>query len=115
MSRATSDARIRCDSVLRNFPSEARTATFRRPDRRRAGALDRHHLILQEIAYAAAAMAQAENWRHGIDDLLARLGRAVNVSRVFLFEIDPTPDGKLAHTCRHDWSAPGLQWTASTK
>ncbi|WP_460450061.1 adenylate/guanylate cyclase domain-containing protein [Alsobacter sp. SYSU BS001988] len=63
---------------------------------------------MQEIAFAAAAMAQAENWRHGIDELLARLGRAVNVSRVFLFEIDPTPDGKLAHTCRHDWSAPGL-------
>jgi PAS domain S-box-containing protein len=77
------------------------------------GLLDRHSVILSEIAFAAAAMARSHDWRDGIDELLARLGRAVDVSRVYLFEVEQTADGRLAHTCRHDWAAPGLDRLAN--
>lgn len=77
------------------------------------GLLDRHSVILSEIAFAAAAMARLNDWRDGIDELLARLGRAVDVSRVYLFEVEQTSDGRLAHSCRHDWAAPGLDRLAS--
>jgi hypothetical protein len=64
--------------------------------------------LLAEIAFAATAMARANNWRDGIDALLERLGRAASVSRVYLFEVGRTGSGALTHTCRHDWAAPGL-------
>ncbi|WP_224001049.1 adenylate/guanylate cyclase domain-containing protein [Aureimonas sp. SA4125] len=54
-------------------------------------------------------MAQAVNWRDGIDVLLARLGQAAEVSRVYLFEIGRTETGHLTQGCFHDWAAPGLE------
>jgi PAS domain S-box-containing protein len=70
--------------------------------------------LLGEIAFAATAMAQALNWRDGIDALLERLGRAANVSRVYLFEVGRSAQGVLTHTCRHDWAAPGLERLAGS-
>ena len=68
-----------------------------------------HSVLLEEIALAATAMAQALNWRDGIDSLLARLGRAAEVSRVYLLEIDHSEAGELMQGCFHDWAAPGLE------
>lgn len=68
-----------------------------------------HSVLLEEIALAATAMAQAVNWRDGIDALLARLGQAADVSRVYLFEIGRTETGGLTQGCFHDWAAPGLE------
>ncbi|MET0748668.1 MAG: adenylate/guanylate cyclase domain-containing protein [Rhizobium sp.] len=73
-----------------------------------------HSVLLEEIALAATTMAQATNWRDGIDMLLGRLGRAANVSRVYLFEVGQTPAGILTHSCFHDWAAPGLDRLASS-
>jgi len=73
-----------------------------------------HSIMLEEIALAATTMAQAKNWRGGIDVLLGRLGRAANVSRVYLFEVGQTADGVLTHSCFHDWAAPGLDRLASS-
>jgi PAS domain S-box-containing protein len=72
------------------------------------------NVLLEEIAFAATAMARADNWRDGIDALLERLGRSVNVSRVYLFELGQTDQGTLTHTCRHDWAAPGLDRQAGS-
>jgi PAS domain S-box-containing protein len=68
-----------------------------------------HSVLLEEIALAATTMAQASNWRDGIDQLLERLGRAANVSRVYLFEVGWTKEGVLTHGCFHDWAALGLE------
>jgi PAS domain S-box-containing protein len=68
-----------------------------------------HSVLLEEIALAATAMAQALNWRDGIDGLLARLGRAAEVSRVYLLEIGHSEAGELIQGCFHDWAAPGLE------
>jgi PAS domain S-box-containing protein len=73
-----------------------------------------HNVLLEEIAFAATAMARAHNWRDGIDALLERLGRSANVSRVYLFEVGRTAGGELSHTCNHDWAAPGLDRLAGS-
>lgn len=68
-----------------------------------------HSFLLGEIALAATTMAQTSNWRDGLDELLARLGRASNVSRVYLFEIGKTREGVLTQGCFHDWADEGLE------
>lgn len=73
-----------------------------------------HSVLLAEIALAATTMAQASNWRDGLDELLARLGRSAGVSRVYLFEVGQTKDGVLTHGCFHDWAAPGLDRLAKS-
>ena len=59
-------------------------------------------------------MAQATDWRDGIDNLLERLGRSAAVSRVYLFEVEVTKDKVLTHGCFHDWAAPGLDRLAKS-
>lgn len=72
-----------------------------------------HSVLLEEIAAAAMTMAQVVDWRSGIDILLGRLGRAANVSRVYLFEVTKTEDGLLMQGCFHDWAAQGLDRLAT--
>lgn len=72
-----------------------------------------HGVLLKEIAAAAMMMAHALDWREGIDVLLGRLGRAAQVSRVYLFEIGTTEDGSLTQGCFHDWAATGLDRLAT--
>jgi PAS domain S-box-containing protein len=80
-------------------------------DRKRAEAdLARRSAVLDAIGYAATRIIGATDWRPGMQELLARLGIATDVSRVFLFEIHAAPDGKgLAQSCRFGWTAPGLE------
>ena len=63
--------------------------------------------MLDAISYAAAQIVGAPDWRIGIQELLNRLGRATEVSRVTLFEIHRGPDGQPAESCRYDWAEPG--------
>jgi PAS domain S-box-containing protein len=63
--------------------------------------------MLDAISYAAAQIIGAEDWRIGIQELLNRLGRATDVSRVTLFEIHRGPDGQPVESCRYDWAEPG--------
>ncbi len=63
--------------------------------------------MLDAISYAATRIVGGEDWRPGIQELLNRLGRATDVSRVTLFEIHRGPDGQPAESCRYDWAEPG--------
>jgi PAS domain S-box-containing protein len=69
--------------------------------------LARRTAMLDAISYAAAQIVGAEDWRIGIQELLNRLGRATDVSRVTLFEIHRGPDGRPVESCRYDWAEPG--------
>jgi PAS domain S-box-containing protein len=66
--------------------------------------LARRTAMLDAISYAAAQIIGAEDWRIGIQELLNRLGRATDVSRVTLFEIHRGPDGQPVESCRYDWA-----------
>ncbi|HET6618655.1 MAG TPA: PAS domain S-box protein, partial [Dongiaceae bacterium] len=70
--------------------------------------LARRTAMLDAISYAATQIVGGEEWRVGIQELLDRLGRATEVSRVTLFEIHKGPDGQPAESCRYDWAEPGL-------
>jgi PAS domain S-box-containing protein len=69
--------------------------------------LARRTAMLDAISYAAAQIVGVADWRVGIQELLNRLGRATDVSRVTLFEIHKGTDGEPAESCRYDWAEPG--------
>ncbi len=68
--------------------------------------LARRAAMLDAVGYAASQIVAAPDWQSHIQELLDRLGRATEVSRVTLFEVHQGPDGRLVQSCRHDW-APG--------
>jgi PAS domain S-box-containing protein len=70
--------------------------------------LARRTAMLDAVSYAATQIVGGEDWRIGIQELLDRLGRATQVSRVTLFEIHKGPDGQPAESCRYDWAELGL-------
>jgi hypothetical protein len=64
--------------------------------------LARRSAMLDAVSYAATQMVAASDWRSGIRELLDRLGRANEVSRVTLFEVHSGPTGKAVQSCRYD-------------
>jgi len=60
------------------------------------------------MADAATRIVVGEDWRHGMPELLGRLGQATGVSRVALFEHHPGPGCRLVESCRYDWAGPGI-------
>lgn len=70
--------------------------------------LARRTAMLGAIGYAATRIIGGPDWRAGIQELLERLGEAMQVSRVSLFETHLGPDGKLVQSCRWDWGEQGL-------
>src|SRR5690606_24541320 len=70
--------------------------------------LARRTAMLGAVGYAATRIIGGPDWRAGIQELLERLGQAMQVSRVSLFETHRGPDGKLVQSCRWDWGEPGL-------
>lgn len=69
--------------------------------------LARRTAMLDAIGYAATRIVLGENWEGGIQELLDRLGHATAASRVSLFEIHRDSNGRLAESCRYDWTEPG--------
>ena len=80
-------------------------------DRKRTeAALSRRNAVLDAVTYAAKRIIGTTDWRLAMPELLARLGVATQVSRAFLFEIQPAPGGTgMARSCQFLWSAPGIQ------
>ena len=73
-----------------------------------ADEVGRRNAILDAVGYAATRIVAGADWRAGIQELLQRLGLAMGVSRVSLFEMHDGPDGVLVESCRYDWAEPGL-------
>ena len=70
--------------------------------------LARRTAMLDAVGYAATQIVAAADWRTGIQELLDRLGRATEVSRVTLFEVHSGPGAKPVQSCRYDWAEPGM-------
>jgi len=70
--------------------------------------LGRRTAMLDAVSYAATQIVGGTDWRGGIQELLDRLGRATEVSRVTLFEIHEGPDRQPAESCRYDWADIGF-------
>lgn len=70
-------------------------------------ALRRREAILEAVGYAAGQFLQTQNWEQSIGMVLARLGQAAEVSRVYIFENHLAQDGALLTSQRHEWCAEG--------
>ncbi|MCA1847689.1 MAG: PAS domain S-box protein, partial [Actinobacteria bacterium] len=71
--------------------------------------LRRREAILRAVAFAAERfLKKAASWEESIEEVLERLGRAAEVSRVYIFENYRGEDGELWGTQRYEWVATGV-------
>ncbi|MBC7228621.1 MAG: GAF domain-containing protein, partial [Thermoflexales bacterium] len=74
--------------------------------KRAEASLQRRDAVLEAIAYAADRFLRAPDWQSEAPRVLARLGEATSVSRVYIFENHTGPDGELLTSQRYEWAAP---------
>jgi PAS domain S-box-containing protein len=79
-------------------------------ERKRAEeALRRRDAILRAVAFAAECfLKMAASWEGSIEEVLERLGRAAEASRVYVFENYTGTDGERWTAQRYEWVAPGV-------
>ena len=68
----------------------------------------RRDQILEAVRYAAEQFLQTPDWQLSIDDVMARLGEATMVSRIYVFENHRDAAGALRTSQRFEWVAPGI-------
>ncbi|MDP9243161.1 MAG: PAS domain-containing protein, partial [Actinomycetota bacterium] len=70
--------------------------------------LRRRDAVLRAVGFAAERFLQAGSWIDSIDEVLARLGRSADVSRVYLFGNRVGEGGELLMDELFEWAAPGI-------
>src|ERR671920_1195210 len=66
--------------------------------------LRRREAILRAVAFAAECfLKKSASWEESIEEVLERLGRAAEVSRVYVFENYRGEDGELWGRQRYEW------------
>jgi len=68
----------------------------------------RRDAVLEAVAFAASELMRVDDWNEIIPSVLARLGEAAAVSRVYLFE-NHRERGELCASQRYEWAAPGAE------
>ncbi len=71
-------------------------------------ALRRRDAILEAISFAAGRFLEATAWNEDIQLVLAQLGAATQVSRVYIFRNNLSENGSPAMSQRYEWAAPGI-------
>jgi PAS domain S-box-containing protein len=79
-----------------------------RSDPRPQALSPRRERLLRVVASIAAALLKHPDVARAVPEILARLGEAAQVSRVYVFENHLGPDGSLLTSQRYEWSAPGV-------
>lgn len=70
--------------------------------------LGSHRDILRAVAAVAERLLSDADWTAQIRTVLALLGQATQVSRVYVFDARPTPDGDYLSSQLYEWCAPGV-------
>lgn len=71
-------------------------------------ALRRREAILKAAAVAATHFLHGESWQASVEEVLAQLGNATRVSRVYIFKNTTGADGTLQVSYRFEWTAVGI-------
>jgi diguanylate cyclase (GGDEF)-like protein/PAS domain S-box-containing protein len=71
----------------------------------------RRETMLHAVAYATDRFVRASRWEEAVDDVLARLGEAVDASRAYLFENKLDERGRLVMDELFEWCALGVDPT----
>ncbi len=78
-------------------------------ERKRAErALLTYSAILEAVGFASQVFLKSLDWEEEIDRVLSRLGQAGDVSRVYVFENVPGPDGEIFTSQRYEWVRDGV-------
>ena len=77
--------------------------------KRAAEALHQRDAILEAISFAAARFLNVGSWSEDVQQVLARLGSATRVSRVYIFENSPGASGELLTSQTYEWVAEGIR------
>jgi len=78
-------------------------------ERKRAeGVLQRRDNVLETLTFAAERFLRAPAWEEEIGEVLRRLGKAAEVSRVYVFQNEVGPEGEVRMTRMFEWTAPGI-------
>ncbi len=64
--------------------------------------------ILDTVRYAAQHFLNSSSWEVAIPDVLAKMGQALNVCRVYMFENNTNDAGQLCMSQRCEWTAPNV-------
>ncbi|MCS7172241.1 MAG: EAL domain-containing protein [Armatimonadetes bacterium] len=64
--------------------------------------------ILRAAVQVAERLLLCRPWDRAVSEVLAILGRATEVSRVYVFENHPGPGGELCTSQRYEWVAPDI-------
>ncbi len=70
--------------------------------------LRRRDAIFETVRYAAETFLRAPSWEQRIERVLARLGTATQVSRVYLFENHDRVAETILMSQRYEWCAPNI-------
>jgi PAS domain S-box-containing protein len=70
--------------------------------------LQRRDRVLEAVTSAAEAFLSPGRWQDHIDEVLARIGQAAEVSRVYVFQNHRDKDGHLQTSQRYEWVAEGI-------
>ncbi len=64
--------------------------------------------ILDSIRFTAEHFLHSSHWENAIDDILEKVGQAVDASRVYIFENNINDAGQLCMSQRCEWVAAGI-------
>jgi PAS domain S-box-containing protein len=95
----TSDGEIGGVEMIARDVTERKTAEI---------ALQRRDAILEAVSFAAEQFLRMRHWEDSVREVLAQLGKATEVSRVYIFENHTQTDGSLVTSQRFEWAAPGV-------
>jgi signal transduction histidine kinase len=76
--------------------------------KRNQEALRRRDAILEAVAFAAEKLLTAPEWTHSIDEVLAQLGAATAVSRVYIVPAGEAGSAADDEPRLYQWTAPGV-------
>ncbi|MCC5829878.1 MAG: PAS domain S-box protein [Phycisphaeraceae bacterium] len=65
--------------------------------------------VLNALEASVECLLQRQSWETGAQEALSHLGRAVEVSRAYLFEYISVQDSELVMRQRYEWAAPGIK------
>jgi PAS domain S-box-containing protein len=68
--------------------------------------LHRQGAFLEAVALVGERLLTSPSWDEALHEVLARLGAAAEVSRAYIFENVPLPDGGRGVTLHQEWTAP---------
>jgi diguanylate cyclase (GGDEF)-like protein/PAS domain S-box-containing protein len=69
--------------------------------------LRRREAILEAVSFAAEKFVKAVSWESNIQDVIRRLARAADVSRIYIIKKETAPQGQFLLRILCEWIAPG--------